>query len=46
MIDGVINHAKQHNCGQVWWFTAENNAVARKLYDGLATLSSFVKYEA
>lgn len=46
MIDGVINHAKQHNCGQVWWFTAEDNAVARKLYDGLATLSSFVKYEA
>ena len=45
MIDAVVNHAKVHNCEQVWWFTAENNITARKLYDGVATLSPFVKYQ-
>lgn len=45
MIDAVVAHAKEHNCQQVWWFTAEDNAVARKLYDGVATLSPFVKYQ-
>ena len=45
MIDAVVNHAKVHNCEQVWWFTAEDNLTARKLYDGVATLSPFVKYQ-
>ncbi len=45
MIDAVVDHAKAHNCEQVWWFTAEDNAVARKLYDRVATLSPFVKYQ-
>ncbi len=45
MIDAVVDHAKEHGCEQVWWFTAGDNAVARKLYDGVATLSPFVKYQ-
>lgn len=45
MIGAVVNHAKVHNCEQVWWFTAENNITARKLCDGVATLSPFVKYQ-
>jgi GNAT superfamily N-acetyltransferase len=45
MIAAVEAHAKEHGCGQVWWFTAQDNAVARKLYDGVATLSPFVKYQ-
>ena len=45
MIDAVVNHAKVHNCEQVWWLTAEDNLTARKLYDGVATLSSSVKYQ-
>lgn len=45
MIDAVVNHAKDYNCEQVWWLTAEDNLTARKLYDGVATLSPFVKYQ-
>ena len=45
MIDAVVNHAKDYNCEQVWWLTAEYNLTARKLYDGVATLSPFVKYQ-
>lgn len=45
MIEAVVDHGKEHGCEQVWWFTAEDNAVARKLYDGVATLSPFVKYQ-
>ncbi|MDR6264433.1 MULTISPECIES: GNAT family N-acetyltransferase [Rhodobacterales] len=45
MIDAVETHAKQHNCSQVWWMTANDNAVARKLYDGVAKLAPFVKYQ-
>lgn len=45
MIDAVVAHAKQHKCSQVWWMTANDNAVARKLYDGVATLAPFVKYQ-
>jgi GNAT superfamily N-acetyltransferase len=45
MIAAVVDHAKEHNCEQVWWLTAEDNAVARKVYDSVATLSPFVKYQ-
>ena len=45
MIDAVVAHAKEHGQGQVWWLTAEDNATARKLYDGVATLAPFVKYQ-
>jgi GNAT superfamily N-acetyltransferase len=45
MIEAVVEHAKEHDCGQVWWLTAEDNAVARKLYDGVATKAPFVSYQ-
>ena len=45
LIAAVVDHAKEHNCAQVWWLTAEDNATARKLYDKVADLSPFVKYQ-
>ena len=37
--------ARESGSQKIWWETREDNATARKLYDSLATLSEFVKYE-
>jgi GNAT superfamily N-acetyltransferase len=44
LIEAVYREADRLNCPQVWWFTAETNTTARRLYDRLATKSPFVEY--
>ncbi len=45
MIDAVVSHAKEHNSAAVYWLTAQDNAQARQLYDKVAALTPFVKYQ-
>ncbi len=44
LIEAVSAAASAANCSQLWWFTAESNTVARRLYDTLAQKSEFVEY--
>lgn len=44
LIESVAQEAKTADASQLWWFTAENNLTARRLYDSLATRSEFVEY--
>ncbi len=44
LIEAVYAAADAGNCSQIWWFTAENNTTARRLYDRIATKSVFVEY--
>ena len=37
--------AREEGSRKVWWETQNHNATARKLYDSVAELSEFVKYE-
>ena len=46
MIDAVVSHAKSQDSASVYWLTARDNDQARRLYDHVATLTSFVKYQA
>ncbi len=45
LIQRVVERAREHNCAEVTWITRSDNGVARRLYDKLATLSPFVRYE-
>ncbi|MCP5074972.1 MAG: GNAT family N-acetyltransferase [Rhodobacteraceae bacterium] len=45
LIEAVVSHAKKHNSASVYWLTAADNAPARRLYDHVATLTPFVKYQ-
>jgi GNAT superfamily N-acetyltransferase len=44
LIGAVRDWAREHGCGSVYWQTHESNAVARRLYDELATFEGFVVY--
>ncbi|GAA1992528.1 GNAT family N-acetyltransferase [Terrabacter lapilli] len=44
LIAAVRDWAREHGCGSVYWQTHESNAVARRLYDELATFEGFVVY--
>jgi GNAT superfamily N-acetyltransferase len=44
LIRAVYEHAKQAGSPRVYWQTHETNAVARRLYDGLAERSGFIVY--
>ena len=37
--------AREEGARKVWWETHKDNAVARRLYDSVAEVSEFVKYE-
>jgi len=44
LISRVIEVAKEHGAGRVYWTTKENNAQARILYDSFIKVSEFVQY--
>ena len=45
LIEAVYRAADEAGADQVYWLTAEDNATARKLYDRIARLTPFVKYQ-
>lgn len=44
LISKVIELAKEHGAGRVYWTTKESNAQARILYDSFIQVSEFVQY--
>jgi len=44
LIAAVRDWARAQGCGSVYWQTHESNAVARRLYDELATFEGYVVY--
>ncbi|RKT79031.1 ribosomal protein S18 acetylase RimI-like enzyme [Terracoccus luteus] len=44
LVEAVAEWARAQGCGRVYWQTAEDNAVARRLYDSLVPFSGFVVY--
>jgi GNAT superfamily N-acetyltransferase len=44
LIEAVYAAADKRGADQVYWLTAETNAVARRLYDAVATKTPFIKY--
>ena len=44
LISKVIEVAKEHGAGRVYWTTKESNAQARILYDSFTKVSEFVQY--
>ncbi|MEM6413756.1 MAG: GNAT family N-acetyltransferase [Pseudomonadota bacterium] len=45
LIERVYEQAEKDNAPTVYWFTEGENLDARKLYEKVATVSSFVKYQ-
>ena len=45
LIAEVKKFAIEHKCSELFWITKESNQVARKLYDKVAAVSDFVRYE-
>jgi ribosomal protein S18 acetylase RimI-like enzyme len=45
LIAAVKEHAGQHGGGALRWVTEANNITAQRLYDTLATRTSWVMYE-
>lgn len=45
LIDRVYSTADENGTPSVYWMTQEDNITARKLYDQVATLTPFVKYQ-
>lgn len=45
LIQAVVKHAQTKNTSQIYWTTAQDNTVARVLYDKIATLTPFIKYK-
>jgi GNAT superfamily N-acetyltransferase len=44
LIEAVYDKARALGCSRVYWHTHETNAVAMKLYDGIADRPGFVQY--
>ena len=44
LIEAVYAQADARGCSRTYWMTQETNAVARALYDKVATKSPFVQY--
>jgi len=44
LIEAVYAEADRRGCARVYWHTDDDNVVARKLYDNLASLTNFVQY--
>lgn len=45
LIQAVKESSIEHDCSKLFWITKESNSTARKLYDKVATLSGFIRYE-
>ncbi|MGC8203506.1 GNAT family N-acetyltransferase [Aliiroseovarius sp. PTFE2010] len=45
LIEAVYARADETGAPQVYWLTQEFNTTARRLYDQIATLTPFVKYQ-
>jgi GNAT superfamily N-acetyltransferase len=45
LIAAVTDWAKARGCSRVYWMTHQTNAVARRLYDGVAEHRGFVRYQ-
>ncbi len=45
LIEAVDEAAKAHGCSQTYWLTQEFNEAGRRLYDKVATLTPFIKYQ-
>lgn len=45
LIEAVKHAANEHKCSELYWITKKGNETARRLYDKVATLSDFVRYE-
>lgn len=44
LIEAVYRAGEQRNADQVYWLTAKDNVVARRLYDRVGQLTPFIKY--
>jgi GNAT superfamily N-acetyltransferase len=45
LIERVASVARERGCARLYWATKEDNAVARALYDKVATFSGFIRYD-
>jgi len=45
LIEAVYDEADRRGCPSVYWMTQDFNATARRLYDRIATLTPFIKYQ-
>lgn len=45
LIEGIYTAADKYGSPYVYWLTQDFNETARKLYDRVATLTSFIKYQ-
>jgi ribosomal protein S18 acetylase RimI-like enzyme len=45
LIEALSLRARELGCASVYWITQEDNEVARRLYDRVATRSPYVRYE-
>ena len=45
LIEEVKRLAIERKCSELFWITKESNQIARKLYDKVAAVSDFVRYE-
>jgi GNAT superfamily N-acetyltransferase len=45
LIAEVKKKAIERSCTELFWITKESNAVARRLYDKVANVSDFIRYE-
>lgn len=45
LIEAVRDASLENKCSELFWITKESNQTARKVYDRLAKLSDFVRYE-
>ena len=45
LIEAVSLKAGERNCDQVYWLTQSFNDTARRLYDRVATVTPFIKYQ-
>jgi GNAT superfamily N-acetyltransferase len=44
LIEAVYGRAREAGSARVYWLTHETNAVARRLYDQVSTMSGFIVY--
>lgn len=45
LIDRVAVEARARGCERLYWTTKQDNAVARALYDKVATFRGFIRYD-
>jgi GNAT superfamily N-acetyltransferase len=45
LIEGVYSKASEHGCDQVYWLTQDSNQAGRRLYDQVADVTPFIKYQ-